>query len=84
MKKVPLRMCIVCREMHPKKSLLRIVSSREDGVSVDLTGKKSGKGAYLCRNAECMGKAKKTSALKRAFEREIPEEIYGELEKYAK
>jgi len=84
MKKVPLRMCIVCREMHPKKSLVRIVSSKEDGVSVDTTGRKSGKGAYLCRNTECIGKVRKTSALKRAFEMEIPQEVYKELEKYAK
>lgn len=84
MKKVPLRMCIVCREMHPKKSLVRIVSSKEDGVSVDTTGRKSGKGAYLCRSAGCIGKAQKTSALKRAFEKEIPQEVYEELEKYAK
>lgn len=84
MKKVPLRMCIVCREMQPKKSLIRIVSSKEDGISVDLTGKKSGKGAYLCKKTECIGKAQKTSALKRTFEKEIPQEIYRELEKYAK
>lgn len=84
MKKVPMRMCTACREMHPKKSLIRIVSSKEDGVSVDPTGKKSGKGAYICKTNTCIEKAKKISSLKRAFEREIPEEVYGELEKYAK
>ncbi len=83
MKKVPMRMCVACRDMHPKKSLVRIVSSKDSGVSVDPTGKKPGKGAYLCRTSECIAKAKKTSALKRSFEREIPGEVYGDLEKYA-
>jgi len=83
MKKVPMRMCVACREMHPKKSLIRIVSSKDEGVMVDPTGKRSGKGAYLCRTSECIAKANKIAGLKRAFEREIPEEVYGELEKYA-
>jgi len=84
MKKVPMRMCIACKEMNTKKSLVRVVSSKEDGVFVDSTGKKSGKGAYVCKTTACIVKAKKISALKRAFEREIPEEVYRELEKYAK
>lgn len=84
MKKVPMRMCIACREMHPKKSLIRVVSSKEDGVFVDPTGKKSGKGAYICKTTVCIEKAKIISALKRAFEREIPDDVYKELEKYAK
>ena len=84
MKKVPMRMCIACKEMNPKKSLVRVVSSKEDGVFVDSSGKKSGKGAYVCKTTACIAKAKKISALKRAFEREIPEEVYRELEKYAK
>jgi predicted RNA-binding protein YlxR (DUF448 family) len=83
MKKVPMRMCVACREMHPKKTLIRIVSSKDDGVSVDPTGKKSGKGAYICRNTECIEKARKAKALKRAFGREIPGDVYGELVKYA-
>lgn len=69
--------------MHPKKTMVRIVSSRDDGVSVDPTGKKSGKGAYLCRTSECIAKARKSNALRRAFDKEIPEDVYGELEKYA-
>lgn len=84
MKKVPMRMCIACREMHPKKTLIRIVSSKDDGVFVDPTGKKSGKGAYICKSVECAEKAKKTAALRRAFDREIPGEVYEELIKYAK
>lgn len=84
MKKVPMRMCIACREMHPKKNLVRIVSSKDDGVSVDPTGKKSGKGAYICRNEQCAEKARKTGALKRAFGRDIPDEVYTELVKHAK
>ncbi|MFO7612877.1 MAG: YlxR family protein [Clostridia bacterium] len=78
-----MRMCVACRVMHPKKTLIRIVRSPEEGVCVDLTGKKSGKGAYLCRKTECMDKAKKTSALKRALDAEIPQDIYKELSEHA-
>ncbi|MBN2557369.1 MAG: YlxR family protein [Clostridia bacterium] len=74
-----MRMCVACRVMQPKKTLIRIVRSPEDGVCVDLTGKKSGKGAYLCRKAECIEKARKTSALKRALDADIPQDIYKEL-----
>ena len=84
MKKIPMRMCIACREMQPKKTLIRIVSSKEDGISVDATGKKSCKGAYICPKTECLEKAVKSYALKRAFGMEIPAEVYAELEKYAK
>ena len=79
-----MRMCVACREMHPKKSLIRIVSSKDDGVSVDATGKKQGKGAYVCKTKECLEKIKETLALKRAFDRTIPKEVYEELAKYAK
>lgn len=82
-KKVPMRMCVACREMNPKNTLVRIVSSKEEGISVDYTGKKPGKGAYLCINKKCVEKAKKTNALKRAFDKKIPESVYGELEKIA-
>ena len=83
-KKVPMRMCVACREMQPKKTLIRIVNSKDDGVSMDLTGKKSGKGAYVCNKIECIEKSKKISALRRAFEREIPGLVYEELSKHAK
>ncbi len=84
MKKVPLRMCVACRQMYPKKELIRVVLSKDEGISVDLTGKKSGKGAYICKSSQCADLARKNGALKRAFEKSIPEEVYEELEKHAK
>lgn len=83
MKKTPMRMCIACREMHPKKDLIRVVGNKEGEVLVDLGGKKPGKGAYLCRKKECVEKARKISALDRALGKNIPESIYVELEKNA-
>ena len=56
-KKIPLRMCTGCMEMKPKKELIRVVKTPEGEVTVDLTGKKSGRGAYICRNIECLEKA---------------------------
>ncbi len=70
--------------MNPKKEMIRIVRSKEDGVLVDLSGKKPGKGAYICKNSDCMLKAKKASAISRALDASVPEEVYGDLEKYAK
>jgi predicted RNA-binding protein YlxR (DUF448 family) len=78
-KKVPLRMCTGCGEMKPKKDLVRIVRSNEGEVSVDLTGKKSGRGAYVCKDPECIRKAQKAKRLERAFECEVPKEIYSRL-----
>ena len=60
-KKVPMRMCVGCREMKPKKELLRIVRSPEGEISVDRTGKVSGRGAYICANAECLNRARKSA-----------------------
>lgn len=67
-KKIPLRMCLGCNEMKPKRDLIRIVKSSEGEVSLDFTGKKSGRGAYICRNADCFRKAKKA----RRFEKSLP------------
>lgn len=70
-KSVPQRMCIVCREMRDKKELLRIVQSPDGEISVDQTGKKNGRGAYICNSPECISKAIRTKALNRAFKRNI-------------
>ena len=67
--------------MFPKKDLLRVVRSPEGEISIDFTGKKSGRGAYICKNEVCFKKAKKTGILKRSLECEITDEIYDELEK---
>ncbi|MBM6838122.1 YlxR family protein, partial [Clostridium saudiense] len=78
-KKIPLRMCTGCMEMKPKKELIRVVKSPEGEVSVDLTGKKSGRGAYVCKNAECLEKAFKAKRLSRNLDVVIDEEIYNRL-----
>lgn len=78
-KKIPLRMCTGCMEMKPKKELIRVVKSPENEVSVDLTGKKSGRGAYVCKDAQCFEKAFKTKRLSRNLETSISEEIYNRL-----
>jgi len=78
-KKIPLRMCTGCMVMKPKKELLRVVKSPEGDVSVDLTGKKSGRGAYVCKSAQCFEKAFKTKRLSRNLDITISEEIYNRL-----
>lgn len=78
-KKEPLRMCSACREMKSKKELLRIVKSKEGEVSLDITGKKNGRGAYLCRQEACLKKAMKIRALERMLEAEIPKDLYDSL-----
>lgn len=80
MKKVPMRMCSGCGENFPKKELIRIVRSPEGEISVDLTGKKSGRGAYICKNTACLKKAVKSKRLNKAFDCSVPEEIYAKLE----
>ena len=78
-KKIPLRMCTGCMEMKPKKELIRVVKSPEGEVSVDLTGKKSGRGAYICKNTECLEKAFKAKRLSRNLDIAINEDIYTRL-----
>ena len=79
-KKVPMRMCLGCREMKEKRQLIRVVRSPEGEVSLDFKGKKPGRGAYVCPNPECLKKARKSRALERALETSIGEEIYERLE----
>lgn len=78
-RKVPLRRCVVTGETFPKKELLRIVRSKDGEVSVDLTGKKSGRGAYVSKSEEVVEKARKTKVLERHLDVKIPDEIYDEL-----
>lgn len=73
-KKIPMRMCVGCREMKPKKELIRVVRSPEGELSVDLKGKKSGRGAYVCYNETCLARALKQKQLDRALEVAIGEE----------
>ncbi len=79
-KKVPLRMCAGCGQRKPKKELVRVVRSPEGEISLDLTGRKPGRGAYLCRDAACLKAARKARRLERAFSCKIPDEVYDRLE----
>ena len=83
-KKIPLRMCTGCMEMKSKKELIRVVRSQEGEVSVDLTGKKSGRGAYICKSLECLEKAFKTKRLSRNLDVVISEEVAEELKEEIK
>lgn len=80
-RKVPVRMCIACREGKPKRELIRVVKNKEGQVSVDVTGKAQGRGAYLCPSLECLEKAKKTKALSRTLEIEMTQEMYDEIKR---
>ena len=78
-KKIPMRMCVGCREMKPKKELLRVVRSPEGEVSIDPGGKKSGRGAYVCPEDACLNRAVKQRQLERALERAISPEVFEQL-----
>ena len=79
-KKIPQRQCVGCRTMKNKKDLIRVVKSPEGEISLDFTGKKSGRGAYVCPSADCLARARKSKALERAFETTIPAEVYEALQ----
>lgn len=78
-KKIPMRQCLGCREMKPKKELIRVVRSPEGDISLDFKGKAPGRGAYICPNAQCLRKAVRARALEKAFSAQIPEEVYEKL-----
>lgn len=80
-KKIPMRRCIGCGEMKSKNTLLRILRTAEGEFTLDTTGRKNGRGAYLCFSRECLQKAVKTKGLERSFQMKIPAEIYERLEK---
>lgn len=80
MNKETLRMCIACREMKDKRSLLRIVKNKEGKIFVDLTGKASGRGAYICKDIKCIEKLKKQKILNKIFKMMVDETVYKEIE----
>jgi len=80
-KKIPLRKCVGCGELKEKKEMIRVIKSLDGGISLDITGKKNGRGAYVCKQEECLKKARKNKGLERSFKMQIPEDIYDNLEK---
>lgn len=80
-KKIPMRQCIGCGEMKSKKEMLRVIKTAEGQIILDTTGKKNGRGAYLCAKKACFQKARKCKGLERSFQMKIPDEIYELLEK---
>ncbi len=78
-KKIPLRMCLGCKVMKPKRELIRVVRNNEGEISIDLIGKKPGRGAYICRSADCLEQAIKAKRLEKAFETTIDGDIYVNL-----
>lgn len=81
MKKPPVRMCIACRGAYEKKQMLRIVKDKDGNISLDFTGKKAGRGAYICDNIACIEKCVKNRLLNRTFEQEISPEVYDAIKK---
>ncbi len=75
-----MRKCVGCNEMKPKSELIRLVRTDENNYEIDLSGKKNGRGAYLCNSKDCFAKAKKSRAFERSFSRKISEEVYNKLE----
>ncbi len=80
-KKIPMRQCVGCGEMKNKKDLMRVLKTAEDSIVLDMTGRKNGRGAYLCMDKECLAKARKNKGLERSFKTSIPKEVYENLEK---
>lgn len=80
-KKIPMRQCLGCREMKPKRELIRAVKSPEGVISLDFKGKAAGRGAYICPSKDCLKKAIKGKALEKAFSSQITPEVYEELER---
>lgn len=79
-KKIPMRQCMGCREMKPKRELIRVVRSPDGLVSLDFKGKSPGRGAYVCRSAGCLKKAVRSKSLSRALETAIPDEVMTALQ----
>lgn len=80
-KKIPMRQCVGCGEMKSKKEMMRVLKTTEGPIVLDLTGKKNGRGAYLCKQESCLLKARKSKGLERSFKISIPDEVYDSLEK---
>lgn len=80
-KKIPMRKCVGCGEMKSKKEMMRVLKPAEGPIVLDMTGKKNGRGAYLCMTRECLVKARKNKGLERSFKMSIPDELYEKLER---
>ena len=80
-KKIPLRQCVGCGQMKGKKEMMRVLRTAENEICLDTTGKKNGRGAYLCMNKECLRAARKNKGLERSFKINIPDDVYESLEK---
>ena len=80
-KKIPLRQCVGCGEMKSKKEMMRVLKTAENEIILDVTGKKNGRGAYLCVSKDCLSKARKNKGLERSFKMSIPDEVYDNLQK---
>lgn len=80
-RKIPLRQCIGCSEMKDKRDMIRIIKTKEDEILLDVTGKKNGRGAYICCSSECFKRAVKNRGLERSLKTTIPKEIYDQIEK---
>jgi hypothetical protein len=80
-KRIPLRQCVGCGEMKGKKDMCRVLKTTENEICLDVTGKKNGRGAYVCRSMECLKKARKNKGLERSFKMNIPNEVYDNLER---
>ena len=79
-RKIPMRKCTGCGEMKPKKELVRVVKTPEDEILIDLTGRKNGRGAYICRSVDCLKKARKSKRIEKSFQCGIPDEVYDKME----
>lgn len=80
-KQIPLRQCIGCREMKPKKEMVRVIRTQENEVCLDATGRKNGRGAYVCANSECLNKAIKSHGIERSLKVEVSNDIYEAISK---
>ncbi len=80
-KKIPMRQCVGCGERKNKKEMMRVLKPAEGPIVLDMTGKKNGRGAYLCMTKECLQRARKSKGLERSFKMTIPDELYENLEK---
>lgn len=80
-KKIPMRQCIGCGEMKPKKEMIRVIKTAEDEIILDTTGRKNGRGAYICPGSKCLQKAIKCKGLERSFKMPIPKDVYEMLTK---
>ncbi len=79
-KKIPMRMCVACREMKPKNELCRVVKLSDGSIQIDKTNKISGRGAYICKCGDCLSRAQKSNALSRAFSTSVDADVYSRLE----